>query len=51
MARTAKGAVKMLHWRHPLAAFVRDRIVIQLGFNTLVPRKQRELYAYEASRG
>jgi 2-polyprenyl-6-methoxyphenol hydroxylase-like FAD-dependent oxidoreductase len=49
LTRLARRTVSMFHWRNPLASFLRDRVIVPVYFKSVVPGKQRALYAYRAS--
>jgi 2-polyprenyl-6-methoxyphenol hydroxylase-like FAD-dependent oxidoreductase len=49
LTRTAKSAVHMLHWNNPLASLLRNRVILPVFSNTVLPKMQMKLYAYKAS--
>jgi 2-polyprenyl-6-methoxyphenol hydroxylase-like FAD-dependent oxidoreductase len=49
LTRTAWRSVKMLHWNNPVAAMLRDRIIIPAVSKTVLPKLQTSTYTYRAS--
>lgn len=47
MVRTARAMTSMLHWQNPVACVVRDTLAMRIGFTTLVPVKQKEVFVHQ----
>jgi 2-polyprenyl-6-methoxyphenol hydroxylase-like FAD-dependent oxidoreductase len=45
----ARRTVWMLHWSNPVASLLRDRAILPIFSKSVIPAKQKELYAYRAS--